>query len=75
MGRINVTLLTSKGGCLVTIRSLIVTLAAHMGLDWYGIAVMSVVGEFESAFSNTGQTKEHALLARALGVTQVGSAG
>uniref|UniRef100_A0AAV1TEF1 Tr-type G domain-containing protein n=1 Tax=Peronospora matthiolae TaxID=2874970 RepID=A0AAV1TEF1_9STRA len=35
------------------------------------LVVPAVTGEFEAAFENSGQTKEHALLVRSLGVAQM----
>ncbi|KAJ0403452.1 hypothetical protein P43SY_001560 [Pythium insidiosum] len=35
------------------------------------LVVPAVTGEFEAAFENSGQTKEHTLLVRSLGVTQL----
>ena len=35
------------------------------------LVVDSSVGEFESGFEQGGQTREHALLARSLGVNQL----
>ena len=35
------------------------------------LVVPATTGEFESCFENSGQTKEHALLVKALGVNQI----
>jgi len=35
------------------------------------LVINSTQGEFESGFENNGQTKEHAILARSLGITQL----
>lgn len=35
------------------------------------LVVPATTGEFEAAFENSGQTKEHTLLVRSLGVTQM----
>lgn len=35
------------------------------------LVVPAATGEFEAAFENSGQTKEHTLLVRSLGVTQM----
>lgn len=35
------------------------------------LVVPASTGEFEAAFENSGQTKEHTLLVRSLGVTQM----